>query len=186
MGALGVALGTMVANLSSHKKGWDERWKEFSDWAEKGKKIQNDLLNLVDEDTLAYKGIMNAYALPKDTDEEKRTRKMMIDEAVRNATIVPLRVMQTALPAYEIIQEMVVKGNPNSITDAAVGALALRSCIKGAAMNVRINLVSVEEGEFKQKTLDESAGIEAKAVEKETEILYIVNSSIEKMAEKKK
>jgi glutamate formiminotransferase/formiminotetrahydrofolate cyclodeaminase len=186
MGALGVALGTMVANLSAHKKGWDNRWREFSDWAERGKKIQNKLLNLVDEDTLAYKGIMAAYGLPKNTDEEKRNRKMMIDEAVRNATIVPLRVMQTAMPAFEIIHEMIVKGNPNSITDAAVGALAIRSCIKGAAMNVRINLVSVEQGEFKQNTLKETADIEEKAVEKESDILKIVYSSIEKMSEKKK
>lgn len=186
MGALGIALGTMVANLSAHKKGWDERWKEFSDWAERGKKIQNDLLQLVDEDTLAYKGIMNAYSLPKNTDEEKKNRKLMIDEAVRNATIVPLRVMRTAMPAFEIIQAMILKGNPNSITDAAVGALALRSCIKGAGMNVRINLVSVEESEFKKDTLKESAEIEERAIEKEAEILKHVYSSIEKLSEKKK
>lgn len=163
MGSLGAALGTMVANLSAHKKGWDERWKEFSDWAEKGKKIQNELLNLVDEDTDAYRGIMDAFSLPKMTDEEKTLRKSAITAATRNATLVPFKVMQTAFNAYNIIGAMVEQGNPNSVSDAAVGALAIRACISGAFLNVRINLKSLEQNEFSATILLKAAEIEDKS-----------------------
>ena len=139
IGALGTALGTMVANLSGHKRGWDIRWKEFSDWAEKGKAIQERLLELVDEDTEAYNMIIAAAGLPKKSDEEKELRRASINAATKNAILVPFKVMETAVTGFELIKKMVEKGNPNSITDAAVGALALRSCIKGAFLNVMIN-----------------------------------------------
>lgn len=148
MGALGAALGTMVANLSSHKRGWDDRWKEFSDWAEKGKAIQNNLLHLVDEDTAAFNRIIEAYALPKKTEDEKQLRDEAIQGALRNATLVPFKVMETTFPGFELIREMVLKGNPNSITDAGVGALALRSSIKGAFLNVRINASGINDKDF--------------------------------------
>src|SRR3970282_142916 len=115
------------ANLSAHKKGWDERWKEFSEWAERGTKIQNELLQLVDDDTDAYTQIMEAYTLPKITSEDKLLRKAAIMEATKKATLVPFRVMETAYRGYDLILEIVEKGNPNSVTDAGVGALALRS-----------------------------------------------------------
>lgn len=178
MGAVGVALGTMVANLSSHKKGWDDRWKEFSDWAEKGKKIQNELLNLVDEDTNAYRGIMEAYSLPKSTVEEKQLRKVAIAEATRIATLVPFRVMETAAGAYGLIKAMVETGNPNSVTDAGVGALAIRSCITGALMNVRINIKGLEKSEFSESVISRSAIIEKKSQEEASEILKIVTEMI--------
>jgi glutamate formiminotransferase/formiminotetrahydrofolate cyclodeaminase len=175
MGALGMALGTMVANLSAQKKGWDERWKEFSDWAEQGKKIQNDLLQLVDDDTNAYRGIMEAYAMPKKSEEEKKVRKTAIQEATKNATLIPLKVMEIAFPGFRIIREMVEKGNPNSVSDAGVGALALRSCIKGAFLNVSINVASLDDEEFVRNVLERAKEIEAKTVTEEEEILKIIN-----------
>ena len=180
MGALGVALGTMVANLSAHKKGWDERWKEFSDWAEKGAKIQNELLQLVDDDTDAYKLLMEAYTLPRTTSEDKILRKAAIMEATKKATLVPFRVMETAYRGYELIREMVEKGNPNSVTDAGVGALALRSCIKGAFLNVRINLSALDDREFTGKIMDGAAEIEKLSINEEEKILQIVTGSIKR------
>ena len=178
MGALGAALGTMVANLSAHKKGWDERWKEFSDWAERGKKIQNELLNLVDEDTNAYKGIMDSFSLPKTTGEEKLARKNAIAEATRNATLVPLKVMETAVEGYELINAMVKKGNPNSVTDAGVGALALRGCITGAFLNVKINIKGLEESEFTTSVISRADEIEKKSQAESNEILKNVTEMI--------
>ncbi len=178
MGALGAALGTMVANLSSHKKGWDERWKEFSDWAERGKKIQNELLNLVDEDTNAYKGIMDSFSLPKTTGEEKLARKNAIAEATRNATLVPLKVMETAIEGYELINAMVKKGNPNSVTDAGVGALALRGCITGAFLNVKINIRGLEESEFTTRVISRADEIEKKSQVESNELLKNVTEMI--------
>lgn len=178
MGALGVSLGTMVANLSAHKKGWDERWKEFSDWAEKGKKIQNELLNLVDEDTNAYREIMTAFSLPKLTEQDKKIRKAAIAEATKKATIVPFTVMQTAVQGYELARAMVTTGNPNSITDAAVGALALRACISGAFLNVRINISGLSDAAFIQSVLNEAEEIEAKSLEECNEILKIVTDKL--------
>lgn len=178
MGALGVSLGTMVANLSAHKKGWDERWKEFSDWAEKGKKIQNELLHLVDEDTNAYKGIMNAFSLPKNTEQEKQERKAAIAEATRNATLIPYKVMETAVEAYELIRAMVEKGNPNSVTDAGVGALALRACISGAFLNVRINVQSLEKSEFTDSVVTKATMLEEKSQALAEEIFKIVRAMV--------
>jgi glutamate formiminotransferase/formiminotetrahydrofolate cyclodeaminase len=178
MGALGVALGTMVANLSSHKRGWDDRWKEFSDWAEKGKVIQNDLLKLVDEDTEAFNAILDAYSLPKKSDEEKRLRDIAIQKASKEATLVPFKVMETAFSGFGLIREMVEKGNPNSITDAGVGALALRSCIRGAFLNVRINASGLQDKDFVMTIITRGEALEAKAINEEAEILNFINAKI--------
>jgi glutamate formiminotransferase / formiminotetrahydrofolate cyclodeaminase len=139
MGAMGVALGTMVANLSSHKRGWDDRWEEFSDWAEKGREIQDELIFLVDEDTNAFNGIMSAFSMSKKSDEEIRLRNEAIQDATKYAIEVPFRIMETAHKALSLIKAMVEQGNPNSVTDAGVGALAIRSCVMGAFLNVRVN-----------------------------------------------
>jgi glutamate formiminotransferase/formiminotetrahydrofolate cyclodeaminase len=178
MGALGAALGTMVANLSAHKRGWDDRWEEFSVWAEKGKEIQNRLLNLVDEDTEAFNKILEAFALPKKSDEEKSARTLAIQEATKHATMVPFRVMETAFGGFEIIRAMVETGNPNSVTDAGVGALALRSCIKGACLNVKINASGLSDKSFASDIVSKAGVIESKAVEEEISILKIVELKI--------
>ena len=178
MGALGVALGTMVANLSSHKRGWDDRWKEFSDWAEKGKAIQNALLQMVDEDTRAFNRIMEAFSLPKKSEEEKKLRENAIQEATKNAILVPLKVMETAFSGFELISEMVEKGNPNSISDAGVGALAIRSCIRGAFLNVKINASGLNDKDFVTDVIARGEDIESKAEAAENEILKEINSKI--------
>ena len=178
IGALGVALGTMVANLSSHKRGWDDRWKEFSDWAEKGKVIQNNLLQMVDEDTTAFNRIIEAFSLPKKSEEEKKLRDIAIQEATKNATLVPLKVMETAYPGFEMISEMVSKGNPNSISDAGVGALALRTCIRGAFLNVKINASGLNDKDFVKDVIARGEVLESKAEEAEQEILKKINEKI--------
>ena len=178
MGALGVALGTMVANLSSHKRGWDDKWEFFSDWAEKGKEIQNHLLDLVDEDTEAFNKILEAFGLPKKSDEEKSARSVAVQEATKNAIMVPFRVMETAFSGFELIRQMVEKGNPNSITDAGVGALALRSCIKGAFLNVKINASGLTDKSFASDIVTKARFIESKAIEEELSILMLVDSRI--------
>jgi glutamate formiminotransferase/formiminotetrahydrofolate cyclodeaminase len=179
IGALGMALGTMVANLSSHKKGWDDRWKEFSDRAEKGKDIQNKLLKLVDEDTDAFNMIMMSFSMPKKSEEEKLARKNAIQESTKNATLVPYKVMETAFSGFGIIREMVEQGNPNSITDAGVGALALNSCIKGAFLNVKINSNGLDDKQFVNSIITSGNEIVLKAAAQEAEILKLVNSKIE-------
>jgi glutamate formiminotransferase / formiminotetrahydrofolate cyclodeaminase len=178
IGSLGAALGTMVANLSGHKRGYDERWREFSDIAEKGKEIQNNLLLLVDEDTAAFNRILEAFALPKKSDEEKQVRKSAIQEATMHAVLVPLKVMETAFAGFEIVRYMVEKGNPNSITDAGVGALALRSCVKGAFLNVRINASGLDDKEFAKEVIDRGTALEARSVEAEDAILKIIDTYI--------
>jgi glutamate formiminotransferase/formiminotetrahydrofolate cyclodeaminase len=171
IGALGMALGTMVANLSSHKRGWDDRWKEFSDWAEKGKKIQNKLLQLVDEDTDAFNKILDAFKLSDKTQEESKIKKSVIQEATRNAILVPFKVMETAFSGFGLIREMVEKGNPNSVTDAAVGALALRSCIRGAYLNVKVNATGLDDREFVKDILNKGEIIELNSTKEEEGIL---------------
>ncbi|MFZ2338369.1 MAG: glutamate formimidoyltransferase [Bacteroidales bacterium] len=178
VGSLGIALGTMVANISGHKRGWDHRWKEFSEWAEKGKEIQNRLLRFVDEDTEAFNRILDAIGLPKRTEEEIRARKAAIAEATRYAMLVPFRVMETALPGFALIKEMVEKGNPNSVTDAAVGALALRSCIRGAFLNVRINSVGLDDKEFVNDIISRGKAIEDQAIREEESILGLADRII--------
>lgn len=158
--AMGVSLGTMVANLSAHKRGWDHRWKEFSDWAEKGMDLQRQLLAMVDEDTKAFNGIMEAFGLPKSNDQEKAIRKAAVQRATKVATEIPLKVAQLACDSMEVMQAMVEIGNPNSITDAGVGALCARSAVLGAIMNVKVNARDLEDKawvEAAYKTCDELA-----------------------------
>lgn len=178
LGALAAALAAMVANLSSHKAGWDERWEEFSDWAVKGQAIKDDLLALVDEDTNAFNKVMDAFRLPKGTDEEKAARGAAIQEATKYATEVPFRTMQRAFDVFEVIKAMVETGNPNSVTDAGVGALCARSAIIGAFLNVRINAGSLKDRDSADAILQQGAEIERKAIELEAEILEIVNKKI--------
>jgi len=178
MGALGASLGTMVANLSSHKAGWDDRWEEFSIWAEKGQKLKDKLLYLVDEDTNAFNKIMNAFSLPKKSEEEKAIRKNAIQEATKYAIQIPFQVMETAFESFEIIKAMAEYGNPNSVTDAGVGALAVRSAIMGAFLNVKINSSSLTDKEFVNNILSKGKEIEEKTVQLENNILEIVNNKI--------
>ncbi len=178
VGSLGIALGTMVANLSSHKKGWDDRWKEFSDWAEKGEYYKNELVTLVDADTKAFNQIMQAFGLPKGNDEEKNARTKAIQEATKYAIDIPFKVMETAFASMEVIKAMVVNGNPNSVTDAGVGALCVRSAVMGAFMNVRINAAGYDDKTFVAEIVAKGKAIEDKTLEMEKEILDVVNSKI--------
>ena len=178
MGAMGVALGTMVANLSSHKRGWDDRWEEFSDWAEKGMEYQSELVRLVDEDTDAFNKIMDAFGLPKKTDEEKAARKQAIQNATKNAIMVPFKVMEVAYKALEVIKTMAEIGNPNSVSDAGVGALAIRSCVKGAFLNVKINSGDLEDKSFVQTVSEKAQEIDEKTEKLEDEILKIVEDKL--------
>jgi glutamate formiminotransferase/formiminotetrahydrofolate cyclodeaminase len=178
VGALGISLGTMVANLSSHKPGWDERWKEFSDWAEKGQKMKNELLSLVDEDTNAFNKIMSAFGLPKGNDEEKKARTESIQQATRYATEVPFRVMKISYETMEVIKAMAEHGNPNSVTDAGVGALCARTAVMGAFLNVKINAAGLSDKDFANKIIEQGKAIELKAQSMEADILTIVNSKI--------
>ncbi len=179
VGALGVSLGTMVANLSSHKRGWDDRWEEFSDWAEKGMAIQQELLKLVDEDTNAFNKIMDAFGLPKGSDEEKAARKKAIQDATKYAIEVPFRVMKKSYESLEVIRAMAETGNPNSVSDAGVGALCVRSAVMGAYLNVKINASGLNDKEFVEKILAEGKDIEDKTLQEEKDILEIVNKKIE-------
>jgi glutamate formiminotransferase/formiminotetrahydrofolate cyclodeaminase len=179
MGALGASLATMVANLSSHKPGWDDRWEEFSDWADNGQSIKNELIHLVDEDTNAFNKIMDAFGMPKSTEQEKAERTAAIQAATKYAIEIPFRVMKKSLEAFNIIQAMAEIGNPNSVSDAGVGALAARSAVMGAFLNVKINASGLKDKEFVEKVLTEGAEIEKLAQEKEKEILAIVNSKIQ-------
>jgi glutamate formiminotransferase/formiminotetrahydrofolate cyclodeaminase len=178
MGALGASLATMVANLSSHKPGWDERWEEFSVWAEKGQKLKDELLFLVDEDTVSFNKIMDAFGLPKGSEEEKLVRKNAIQDATRYATEVPFKTMQRAYDSFEVIKAMAEIGNPNSVTDAGVGALCARTAVIGAFLNVKINASGLEDKDFVASIMAEGAEIEAKAMKMEVEILEIVNGKI--------
>ena len=178
LGALGASLATMVANLSSHKKGWDDRWETFSDWAEKGQNCKNELLQLVDADTRAFNGIMAAFALPKASAEEKSIRTRAIQEATKTAMQVPLRVMEVAHASLEVIRAMAESGNPNSVSDAGVGALCARSAVMGAFMNVRINAAGYEDKEFVAATIQKGKEIEQRTMAQEAEILQIVNDKI--------
>ncbi|HQG76717.1 MAG TPA: glutamate formimidoyltransferase [Bacteroidales bacterium] len=178
VGSLGTALGTMVANISSHKRGWDDRWKEFSVWAEKGKVIQNRLLDLVDEDTGAYNMILAAIRMPAKTDTDKKDREEAIENATREASLVPFRVMETAFTGFELIREMVKEGNAQSVTDAAVGAMALRTCITGAFLNVRINTKSLKDVKFADELVSKGRLIAEKAIEEEKLILDLTKKRI--------
>lgn len=178
MGAMGAALGTMVANLSSHKRGWDNRWEEFSDWADRGMFFVKELTKMVDEDTRSFNRVMDSFALPKNNDEEKRVRKEAIQAATRYATEVPFRVMQLSLESMDVIEAMAKNGNPNSISDAGVGALAARSAVLGALLNVKINARDLNDRTFAEDILKRALEIEAQAIEKENRILEIVKAKI--------
>ncbi len=178
LGALGAALAAMVANLSSHKAGWDDRWEEFSDWAVRGQHIKDDLLRLVDEDTKAFNLVMDAFRRPKTTAEEKAARTEAIQAATRYATEIPFRTMERTFDAFEVIKAMVLQGNPNSVTDAGVGALCARSAVMGAFLNVKINAAGLKDRAFADRLLAEGADLEQKAVDLESEIMKIVNTKI--------
>jgi glutamate formiminotransferase / formiminotetrahydrofolate cyclodeaminase len=178
VGSLGIALGTMVANLSSHKKGWDVRWREFSDWAEKGEYYKSELVKLVDADTKAFNQIMSAFSLPKGNDEEKKARAKAIQDATRYAIEVPFKVMETAYASMEVIKAMAEIGNPNSVSDAGVGALCVRSAVMGAFMNVRINAAGYDDKNYVTEIVTRGREIEEKAIAMEKEILNVVNEKI--------
>lgn len=178
MGALGAALGTMVANLSSHKAGWDDRCEEFSNWAEKGQKMMTELLHLVDEDTAAFNRIMDVFAMPKSTDEEKAARSAALQAATLYATEVPLRTMKAAFRVFEIVGAMASVGNPNSVSDAGVGALAARSAVLGAQLNVKINAAGLKDRVTAGKLVAEAEAIAAEAVRLEAEVLETVMNKI--------
>ena len=180
MGALGASLATMVANLSSHKPGWDDRWEFFSQWAEKGQAIKNQLIALVDEDTNAFNKIMDALGLPKKTEEEKEIRKQAIEDASKYAIEVPFKTMEVAYSAFEVVEAMVNDGNPASVSDAGVGAMCCRSAVMGAFLNVKINAAGIKDREFAEKMVKAGAEIEAKAIQKEAELLVRVNEIINK------
>ena len=178
VGALGAALAAMVANLSSHKKGWDERWEEFSEWAEKGEYYKNELVKLVDADTKAFNQIINAFALPKATAEEKTARSKAIQDATKFAIEIPFKVMQAAYAGMDVIKAMAEIGNPNSVSDAGVGALCARSAVMGAFMNVRINAAGYDDKIFVDDIIARGKEIENKTIAMEADILKIVNEKI--------
>lgn len=178
VGALGVSLATMVANLSSHKRGWDERWAEFSDAADTGQRIKDAMIRAVDEDTDAFNAIMAAFALPKGTPEEKAARKAAIQQATRGAIEVPLRVVRLGLESFALIRQMVDTGNPNSITDAGVGALCARAAVLGAALNVKVNAADLEDKAYAQAVVAEADAAMTKATELEQEILKTVREKM--------
>jgi glutamate formiminotransferase/formiminotetrahydrofolate cyclodeaminase len=177
-GALGASLATMVANLSAHKRGWDARLEEFSNWAVKGQQLKDDLLALVDEDTRAFDAIMNAFGLPKDTAEEKAARKQAIQNATKYAVEIPFKTMEKAFEVFEIAEAMVQVGNPNSVTDAGVGALCARTAVYGAWMNVHINLSGIEDQNFKLEMTNKSNDLLTKANQKEQEIVALVQTKM--------
>ena len=178
IGSLGISLATMVANLSSHKKGWDERWEEFGNWAEKGQAIKDELLKLVDEDTHSFNLIMQAMALPKSTEDEKAVRKNEIQKATKYAIEVPFNVMQLSFDSMTVIKAMAEQGNPNSVTDACVGALCARTAVLGAFMNVKINASGYDDKTFVNEILSKGKEIEKKAIALEAEIINITDGKI--------
>src|SRR5438034_7162826 len=161
IGALGASLGGMVANLSAGKRGWDDKLEYFSDWAVKAQQLKDELLSLVDEDTHAFNKVMDAFGLPKGSDDEKKARAAAIESATKYAAEIPLKVMETASKSYELLAEMAEKGNPNSISDVGVGAGATRACIDGAALNVRINLGQLKDEKFKSALAEKVRAIGA-------------------------
>ncbi len=178
MGALAAALGTMVANLSSHKAGWDDRWEYFSNWADNGMAVMNELLYLVDEDTAAFNKIMDVFGMPKGTDEEKAARAEAMEVATLYATQVPLRTMKAAYKAFDVVRAMAEEGNPNSVSDAGVGALAARSAVMGACLNVKINAAGLKDRAVADALVAEAEEIQRLAQQAEKEILAVVESKI--------
>ena len=180
MGALAAALGSMVANLSAHKAGWDDRWEEFSNYAVRGRELQDKLIDLVDEDTAAFNRIMAVFAMPKKTDEEKAARAQALEEATLYATQVPLKTMKVSFETFALLEAMAEKGNPSSVSDAGVGALAARAAVLGAWLNVKINAAGLKDKERAGEILNEANELAEKAQEYEKKILEIVNQVIQK------
>ena len=178
VGSLGISLATMVANLSAHKRGWDDRWEEFSDFADQGQILKDELLRLVDEDTNSFNKIMEAMRLPKASEAEQKVRKEAMDAATKYAILIPFKVMETSLKSMAIIQQMAEIGNPNSVTDAGVGALCARTAVIGAFLNVKINCKDFDDTEFVADILAKGEAVMAEAIAKETEILKITNDKI--------
>ena len=178
MGALGASLATMVANLSSHKPGWDDQWDEFAAVAEEGITLQERLLHLVDEDTEAFNRIMAAFGMPKNTPEEKAARSEAIQTATLFATEVPLETMKASYEVFDVCRKMVEKGNPNSVSDAGVGALAARAAVLGAGMNVKINAGSLKDREKAEALIAEANELIAKANSEEAEITKLVEEKL--------
>ncbi|MFA8301317.1 MAG: glutamate formimidoyltransferase [Hyphomicrobiales bacterium] len=181
VGSLGASLATMVANLSSHKKAWDAKWEVYSDWAEKGQKIKDELIRLVDEDTRAFNKIMDCFGMPKGTDEEKAAKKAALEAANKYAMEVPFRVMEASMASMEVIKAMAETGNPNSVSDAGVGALCARTAVMGAYLNVKINATGVEDKAFAEDLLKRGAEVEKATQMLEEEILAIVNNKINEL-----
>jgi len=179
VGSMGAALGTMVANLSSHKRGWDDRWEEFSEWAEKGKLIYEELLKLVDKDTEAFNQIMNAFKLPKDTTEEIAIRKIAVQSATKNAIDIPFRVMQLSYDSMDVIEAMAETGNPNSVTDAGVGALCAATAVSGAYLNVLVNASSYQDKEAIKQLLDQAAILEFQSKSRCEKIQSLVRKKLQ-------
>lgn len=171
VGALGAALATMVANLSSHKPGWDDRWEEFSNFAEEGQKIKDELVQLLEEDTNAFNKVMDAFGLPKDTDEQKSIRRQAIEEATRYATEIPYRTMKTANMAIPLCKKMAEIGNPNSISDAGVGAICCLTAIKGAYLNVLINVAGLKDKSWADNILSDASHL-LQTAQNEVEAIY--------------
>jgi len=178
VGSLGVSLGTMVANLSSHKPGWDERWEEFSKHAERGQQLKDQLLQMVDEDTRAFNKIMNAFGLPKSTEEEKAARTEAIQSATKYATEVPFKVMELSMASFDVIAAMAEQGNPNSVSDAGVGALCARTAVMGAFLNVKINASGLKDKNFVENILKRGQELQDAAIKFEQNILEVVNKKI--------
>jgi glutamate formiminotransferase/formiminotetrahydrofolate cyclodeaminase len=178
MGALGVSLGGMVANLSAGKRGWDDKLKYFSDWAVKAQQLKDELLSLVDEDTVAFNKVMDAFALPKESAQEKVARSAAIEQATRSAAEVPLKVMETASKSYQLLSEMAGNGNPASVSDVGVGLLATRACIDGAALNVKINLGQLKDEKFKSALVERVRQISADSDGRFKEINQVVESKL--------
>lgn len=178
MGSLGAALGVMVANLSSHKRGWDAKWQYFSDWAEKGEELMYELIHLVDEDTNAFNKIMDALGMPKESEQEKSLRETALEEATLYAAQVPLRTMQVSYKVFDVVEAMAKEGNPNSVSDAGVGALAVRSAVLGAYLNVKINASGLKDKAKAQELIEQGAQIAENTKTREAEILKIVEQKI--------
>lgn len=179
VGALGVSLATMVANLSSHKRGWDDRWEEFSEVAARGQALKDALLRAVDEDTDAFNAIMAAFGMPNTTPEEKAARKAAIQAATKVAIEVPYKVMELSFRSFELIRQMVATGNPNSVTDAGTGALCARAAVYGAFLNVKVNASGLNDKEYAAKVVADGERVIRAADQMESEILALVHKSIE-------
>ncbi|PYK36291.1 MAG: glutamate formimidoyltransferase, partial [Verrucomicrobia bacterium] len=178
MGALGASLGGMVANLSAGKRGWDDRLEYFSDWAVQAQQLKDELLALVDEDTAAFNKVMDAFALPKESAKEKAASSTAVEQATKYAAEVPLKVMETASKSYQLLSQMAEKGNPASISDVGVGALATRACIEGAALNVRINLGQLKDEKFRSALLEKVQKVSSDSKAQFSKITEVVESKL--------